>query len=242
VRGLKTPKGGGGWLFIATLIGVSAAYTLAPGAALAGTLDQHQDSGAAPFGEVSTSDDYAQTFTAGITGGVDRVDFFTGGTFGGTPTAPLTVQIQDVSAGAPNGAVLASQNFAFSGTVPAAAFVPINFTTPAPVVAGTQYAIVASSTTGPSNPYPWWGASGDTYTAGDPFNRAPSPPGQAWQNQGSSPPPGFDLAFRTYVAPSALGSTGRRAAALKKCKKKFERNHNKSAFAKCKKKAKKLPA
>ncbi len=36
-------------------------------------------------------------------------------------------------------------------------------------------------------------------------------------------------------------ATGQRAAALKKCKKKHKRNHNKKKFKKCKKRAKRLP-
>lgn len=41
--------------------------------------------------------------------------------------------------------------------------------------------------------------------------------------------------------PSTCPPTGRRAAALKKCRKKFKKNHNKKTFKKCKEKAKLLP-
>ena len=47
-----------------------------------------------------------------------------------------------------------------------------------------------------------------------------------------------DFAFKTYVAPvTSTSSTGQRAAALKKCKKK----HSARARRKCRKKAKLLP-
>jgi hypothetical protein len=36
-------------------------------------------------------------------------------------------------------------------------------------------------------------------------------------------------------------ATGQRAAALKKCKKRFQKNHDKKKFKRCKKKAKRLP-
>jgi hypothetical protein len=56
---------------------------------------------------------------------------------------------------------------------------------------------------------------------------------------------GLDNMFRVnaqaVVEPVALGPTGQRAAALKKCKKKFHKNHIKKRFKKCKKKANLLP-
>jgi hypothetical protein len=45
----------------------------------------------------------------------------------------------------------------------------------------------------------------------------------------------------TGTATATATSTGARAPALKRCKKKFHKNHNKRAFKKCKKKAKLLP-
>ncbi len=43
------------------------------------------------------------------------------------------------------------------------------------------------------------------------------------------------------IASTPPRPTGQRAAALKKCKKKHKRNHNKKKFKKCKKRAKRLP-
>jgi len=42
-------------------------------------------------------------------------------------------------------------------------------------------------------------------------------------------------------AQAVVEPTGQRAAALKKCKKKYKKNHDKKKFKKCKKKARKLP-
>jgi hypothetical protein len=54
-----------------------------------------------------------------------------------------------------------------------------------------------------------------------------------------------DLGFKTYVAPVTTAPvptpTGRRATALKKCKKEHKKSQNAKQFKKCKKKANRLP-
>jgi hypothetical protein len=213
-------------------IGVSTAALalVGPGTALAGTLDQQQtDDGGGPYSLGSSQND-AQTFTAGVTGAVDQVDL---DLVQLSTSVPLTVQIRNVSAGAPGTTVLAGGSVPSTGTAPLA-FVPIHFATPAPVAAGTQYAIVAfvADLQGAWS----WGHSAavDPYAGGSPFrNIGAPPPTGSWV----AAPPG-DLAFKTYVVPTAsTGPTGQRAAALKKCKKK----HSRKAKKKCKKKARKLP-
>ena len=132
---------------------VSAALFLgAAASASAGTLDQQQtandNAAAAPY--QSTSD--AQSFTAGLTGGLDQVDLMLARS--GTPTAYLTVEIRDVSGGVPGQAILAARSIppnAVTNTTPQ--FIPVQFNPPAPVVAGTQYAIVAYSANPVSNWY-----------------------------------------------------------------------------------------
>jgi hypothetical protein len=214
-------------------IGLSVAglALLGPGTALAGTQDQQQaqhDGGMLGTAN-GTAQNQAQTFTAGVSGGVDQVDLDLRQL---STLVPLTVQIRNVAAGAPGTTVLAG------GSVPSAgaadiAFVPIHFAAPAPVVAGTQYAIVAFVA---DTPGAWsWGhsAAANPYTGGGAFtNTGPPPPSNSWS------PDATDLAFKTYVVPSAAtGPTGQRAAALKKCKKK----HSHKKRKKCKKRAKKLP-
>src|SRR5262249_8778209 len=102
-----------------------AAPALSPGAALAGTLDQQQtDIGTGGF-SIGAHQTVAQTFTAGLTGKLDRADLYLG-TLGGPPVASLTVAIRSVSGGAPTGSVLASTSVSPPG--PASdGYVPLTF-------------------------------------------------------------------------------------------------------------------
>jgi hypothetical protein len=214
-----------------------AGCLLAPGVALGGTLDQQQTDGSGSNSAIFSGQSDAQTFTAALSGGVDQVDLELQKTL--TPT-PLSVEIRNVSGGAPGGMVLASQSVPGSSVPASPAFISINFATPAPVVAGTQYAIVAYSSTDIVNDYGWAdSATANPYAGGEGLYTLTSPPSGAW-----TPLAGMaDLAFKTYVAvPTSgptgptSGPTGRRAAALKKCKHK----HGK-ARKKCRKRAKRLP-
>jgi hypothetical protein len=124
------------------------------------------------------------------------------------------------------------------------AFVPVVFPTPAPVVAGTQYAIVAYSTTSTANHYGWQGTTVSSYAGGAKFHDVVSPPSGSWIASG--PPPGWDTAFKTYVAlPAAQpppGPTGQRRRAVKRCKKRAKKKDgSKKKLRKCKKRAKRLP-
>jgi hypothetical protein len=215
-------------VFLSALAVGAAACVLAPGAALAGTLDQQQStvniSGARA---IDSSLSIAQTFTAGISGGLDGVDLYLSKS--STPSAPLTVEIRNVSGAGPGTTVLASLSIP-AASVPTfpAAFVSSGFAAPAPLTAGTRYAIVAYSST--ISYYEWGGGVDGTspYAGGEGFYTPGSPPSGSWANDTA------DRTFRTYVTPVP---TGQRAAALKKCKKK----HSHKAKKKCKKKAKKLP-
>jgi len=185
----------------ATVVVVFVLCLLAPGSALAGTLDQQQTTATGPDAEVYSNEAWAQTFTAGLSGGLDQVDLNLAQQIAGNPapTTPLTVEIQNVSGGVPGGTVLGTQSIAPATppVYPANGFVSVNFAPAVPVVAGTQYAIVVSTTAGSSGEYGWYGAGGDTYTGGDPFFQQPPNTGP-WD-----PPSTLDLAFRTYVATSA---------------------------------------
>jgi hypothetical protein len=219
------------------LIAACGMCALAPGAAVGGTLDQQQLlTDGLEFAHSSQS--LAQTVTAGLSGGIDQVDLMLR-YGGGAPTAPLSVEIRNASAGSPGTTVLAS------GSVPAAAvtttetFLPITFATPAPVTAGTQFAIVAHSSTPNTNSFAWARSNLAPYTGGSHFWAGSSPPAGPWNSVA-----GKDMTFKTYVAvpPAVTPPTGKRAAALKKCKKKFKKHHQKKKFKKCRKKAKRLPA
>ena len=176
------------------LAGVLAAVLFAPGTARAGTLDQQQENTAGGPTSIDFFFSRAQTFTASITGTLDQVDLFL---VGGLLGDPLTVQIQGVSGGVPNGVVLAS------ASVPAASVpddtgswiaIPI---APVAVTAGTQYAIVVS--TSDFQTYAWFRAGGDVYAGGAALAGFI---GDFWTPM----TPSADLAFRTYViaAPTAV--------------------------------------
>ncbi len=130
-------------------------------------------------------------------------------------------------------------------------FVPITFTSPASVTAGTQYSIVAL--TNDSSSWFWHSGQGVTpdsaYLGGRLYGSTDGPPAMGTWTGGSP----ADFEFKTYVAPpppppppppgtggasgGGTSATGERAAALKKCKKK----RSQKAKKKCRKKAQLLP-
>jgi hypothetical protein len=178
---------------------------LAPAAAFAGTLDQQQPSFAAGGGPIAgpglQPQSKAQTFTAGLSGALDRIDLALAQP--STPSVgPLTVEIRNVVVGgAPGTTVLASAAVpAASVPVVALAFVEVPFASPAAVVAGGQYAIVAY--TGGTDFYSWGRAGADLYPGGTAFNSFASPP-STW-----FPFADEDFAFRTYVAPADTDGDG----------------------------------
>lgn len=209
----------GGWGFvydegngmirrIGLVFGVATALVLGvAGSASAGTLDQQQTDFSVGTGTVDSGETPAQTFTAGLSGGIDQVDLHLESH---GPTTPLTVEIRNTSAGDPGGTVLAGQSVPASSVPAAPSWVTFNFATPAPVTAGTQYAIVASSSPVSMSQHYDWGYGGDSY-AGGRFTYA-SPPSGPW-TAGST----ADLAFKTYVAPPATPKPP--ASTKKKCKK-----------------------
>ena len=145
----------------ASLVMACALCALAPGAALAGTLDQQQTT-ADTVSIVELGDSEAQTFTAGLSGGIDQVDLLLAKS--GSISLPLSVEIRDVSGGNPGTTVLASQSVPASSIPGTAAFVSVSFATPAPVAAGTQYAIVLYSSSGVA--YNWSVSNAEAYSGG----------------------------------------------------------------------------
>ena len=231
--------------FLITAVAGVAALIPAAGAS-AGTLDQQQT--ISNFGglQVDSTHSKAQTFTAGLTGQLDQVDLALSGL---SLTTPLTVEIRDGSATGPGTTVLATASVPTSAAPSSESFVPVAFTYPASVTAGTQYAIVAYND---SVGWFWYSGQGATpdsaYEGGRLYGSTDGPPAMGTWTGGSP----ADFEFKTYVAPpppppppgtgdgSGGGSpsaTGERAAALKKCKKK----RSQKAKKKCRTKAKKKP-
>jgi hypothetical protein len=210
-----------------------------PGAAIADTLDQQQPAGGSDA-RIQSNESLAQTFTAGLTGGLDRVELLLGAP-DSVPTDPLTVEIRDVSGGSPGSTVLATSSVPPSAVGPTDAWVPITLAPAPPVTAGTRYAIVAYSNVDNPHSYVWALEFDNPYPAGANFFQVVSPPNGTWTLVLDP-----DQAFKTYVEvpaaappPPGTGPTGRRAKAKRKCKKKFHRDTKKRK--KCLRKARKLP-
>jgi hypothetical protein len=213
-----------------TVLCANLLLALAPAAAFAGDLDQQQTNDAGGTVTINSMQSLAQTITAGKSGQLDQVDM--GISKSGAPGS-LTVELRNVAAGAPGAQVLAGTSVPGSSVSTTLGFVPVHFSVPGAVTAGTQYAIVAY--TGASGPdFFQWGEKGpNPYPGGTGLTSFASPP-TTWSATS------WDYAFKTYVAPPtspAASPTGRRAAALKKCKKK----RTAKARKKCRKRAKKLP-
>jgi hypothetical protein len=230
-------------------IAVSAILLLVPGPALAGTLDQQQTA-LEQLSYTAQGRSLAQSFTAGITGGLDQVDIALSRGLN-QPAAYVSVEIRDVSNGVPGSSILASNSFT-STDIPVgpadSAWFSVNFAPAAPVVAGTQYAVVIYTATPDTAPYDWRASNPydhvDRYPAGTEFLTNSSPPtGQVSWLFESDPTLQADFAFKTYVVPTPApsppaqaGPLGQRAAALKKCKRKHGKKRKR-----CIKRAKRLP-
>jgi hypothetical protein len=206
----KPSRGGLAWGLPRRLLPVVVAalglLALAPAGAGAQTLDQEQpnfDFNRAIQGPGTGSPiSRAQTFTAGLSGQLDRVDLVL--TKGSALTVgPLIVEIRNVDAsGAPGTTVLASTQVQAGdvGTgVSQLAFVAVPFGSPAAVAADGQYAIVAH--TGDGNAYRWGVSQVNPYARGLAFTSDASPP-STWGLLSSGLD---DFAFRTYVAADGDG-------------------------------------
>lgn len=145
---------------------------------------------------------YAQTFTAGVTGALTSVTLplqkqGTGAgatasiytTSGGIPVCALATEPIDMSA-APTATITIPMNT-----------VSISFTSPAQVEAGTQYAIVVSSTDRGANSIWWSGKTTDVYSAGAGLQSVSGTWGSV---QGS---PGTDWGFETYADSGLTGNS-----------------------------------
>lgn len=144
-----------------------------------------------------------QLFTAGMTGDLTQVDVSL--SYRAPVSDPIVIRVYAVDqSGHPTGAALASQTLASAnqpggtstitvdnGALPGAT--EVAFASPASVVAGTQYAIIAESDAGEHSTggqYDLWLSLADTYARGNAIYRNQS---------GWSSSPGWDVVFTTYV-------------------------------------------
>jgi hypothetical protein len=136
----------------------------------------------------------AQVVTPGITGQLTSVDVRLW--YSGSPTQGVTVGIRNVSGGLPAGSDLASGFVPDTSIGGVAAWLSVPLSTPVSVTAGTQFAIVVT-TTNNANDYKWRVDAAGTYAGGD-----------LSVNLGSwSILAGDDANFRTYVNTSDTGPT-----------------------------------
>jgi hypothetical protein len=168
-----------------------------PGTASAAlTLDQQQPTVDLAIGGLAvggaSSQMLAQTLTAGISGTLAEVQLPVSCDSG----SDLVVQIEGVSGGIPSGAILSAQVVRGSSLVGGGAFNAIDFSSPAQISAGTQYAIVISSS---GSCGIFQGPAGNSYAGGNLFFIAlPNPPG-LWVCTCDFAGASFDLPFKTLV-------------------------------------------
>jgi hypothetical protein len=183
---------------------LSLMLPIAPGVANAASeLDQKQETGEG-LAPVDESHSLAQTFMAGKSGTLEKVELLLGTR--GTPTQALNVEITEVNAsGEPDTTkVLGSASFGPTA-LSAEEWVPFNVA--APSKAGTEYAIVAFSGTPASQLYFWPNDEFNPYAGGEAFSSGESPPA-TWLRDST-----LDQTFRTYVAAATLPTS------IEQCKK-----------------------
>jgi hypothetical protein len=177
------------WAATGTVPGQNVPETYA-----AGTNDQSQTERTWEELRASENLTLAQTFTAGLSGALDHVDLplrLFGG-LNGDPILSYTVQIRDVVGGRPGTTVLASTTISAragssAGPTPIE-FKTHNFSPPATVTVGTQYAITVAT----GIPVTWAGVFRNAYSGGR---------GYQLRAFGEDPYDGYpyDLAFQTFV-------------------------------------------
>jgi len=151
----------------------------------------------------------AQSFTARNSGPLSRVDVNVFDVCG-VPPPPITMSIRATSNGLPTGPDLATTSFAVTTYTGAQKWYTANFTTPANISSGTQYAIVlrASGTVGTSclgfsNSANSSVSGNDVYSGGVLSFSTSS--GSSWAVQTYGTSPTSDAGFKTFIG--AAGGT-----------------------------------
>ena len=170
-----------------TLVAALVAGLIVSSSARAGILDQSSESVGGGWGTEPNGGTYAQTFTAGLTGKLDRVDLKL--VQSNNNPCGATVTIRTVSGGVPVGILTGA-------TIPASSiksvgdkWVSVPLSNPTTVGKGSQYAIVLSTQCGIG-----WVILAGEYPGGHRITCCPF-----------TPAPGSDYQFRTYVAVPVQG-------------------------------------
>ncbi|HET7093473.1 MAG TPA: hypothetical protein VFI22_08350 [Thermomicrobiales bacterium] len=187
----------------ALLAALAASLNAGPALAKSRLDQQNRDAGGAGFGvSVSATPFLGQTFTAGLTGKLDRIGVvLEPNTSDKLPTGTIFAEIYPTDAdGLPDTAAdpLGSGSVASTKIPgPPAGVTRIRLSHPAAVVKGTRYAIVLHTDEPVHGVYSWFGSTafpnGDQYPRGDAGERTGA--NGSWALQ-----PGADFYFQTYVA------------------------------------------
>jgi hypothetical protein len=190
-------------ILIALMAGL--AVSAFPARVAAGTLDQSQanlGAGSLGFGNAFGSVyEAGQSFTAGLSGTLDQVDVDVSRSSGCDPGSGISLAIRTVTDAMPTDTTLASANLPASTISFINSWVSLSFAAPTEVTEGSQYALVLSAPDAScSEDAPYWlaMAGDDPYPRGQAMANGPS----GW---GTGAVEGFDLAFKTYVAPAVPG-------------------------------------
>lgn len=182
------------FVVVASVMALCSFAFSSPARAATEVLDQYQVHGTSLEAGLSVVGlaPAAQTFRAGLSGALSRVDVY----LLGGPGQQLLVQIQSTNRiGAPSGVVLASEVLDGPVVGPSGDWVAVRFTSPAQVVAGTSYAIVISTVGADPT------GSGYTWTWLQPSSLYPN--GEMWACCWAAIshlyPGGGDHTFKTYV-------------------------------------------
>lgn len=184
----------------AVIVMLGLGVTSAPAAHALGDLDQTVTGIAPNTTGVNSNQTIGQVFTAGRSGLLDRVSLDLRKT--GTPGV-LNVSLFEVTNGYPAGTALATQAVAAASVSSSFSLVVVDFTSPATVVSGTQYALVLEA---PTSTYTYgfmgmpasggdfaWGAENNPLATGFAVFYV----GSSWSNSSG------DFRFSTYVTAAA---------------------------------------
>ena len=159
----------------------------------------------------STSAWFGQTFKAGVSGQLSKLDvyLFCSACTGTTPDVLVTIRATEV---APNGTHVPAGNDLATATIPgfnngAGAYFTANFNTPVSITAGTIYSFTVHASANPSvGTYAYVVSADDPYAGGDRVNSTSA--GLYWDVRT------YDVGFRIYVG-SGYVSAGNLASSAK---------------------------
>lgn len=205
---LNVAKGAAMWKWVLPTFAATCALIASPSlahadaAAAAPVLDQSQTV-TSPFENQPIPGDpanpayrIAQTFTAGVSGRLDRVELLLQRQFN---ASELLVEIRSVAGGFPTDTVLATMAVPESAVLPVGQpfWVSVPVTTPVESSAGTQYAIVVYAPSGDcrnnADCWFWWAGENNPYAAGVALFALD---GHTWLGSNA---PSLDFDFKTDV-------------------------------------------